>query len=225
MPSFGKPSCKFVNVVFGKQAGVVLLESPVGSGFISRPQLAEEISTVFGIDPTRKRQIFADASFKEEICDNVASLDKKTVYVRHGDASRATLTCDEGSVCPFVDVEHGGKKATILLENPVGFSVCNYASQVLKLEACPKGIALGIKHSPVTQSSSELLLHEIGPGSLSIAMLMTLLTYFQVARGIFKLKSLAFKLENNNSNLAPVQLEKLTLKQAQVLNGKTLFVA
>ena len=155
LPSFGKPSCKFVNVVLGKQAGVVLLESPVGSGFISRTQLSEEISTVFGIDPTRKRQIFADASFKEEIGENVAALDGKTVFVRHGDASRATLTCDDGSVCPFVDVEHGGKKATILLENPAGYSVCNFASQVSPAESkwCSK-VATNLKSSssyPVTR--------------------------------------------------------------------------
>ena len=132
-------------MVFGKQAGVVLLESPVGGGVISRPQLSEEISTVFGVDPTRKRQIFADASFKEEIGDNVAALDKKTVFVRHGEATRATLSCDEGSVCPFVDVEHGGKKATILLENPAGYSVSNYASQVSPDE--PLGIELLISSS------------------------------------------------------------------------------
>ncbi len=81
-----------------------MLENPVGSGLISKAQLADEVATVFGLDPTRKRQIFADGSLREEIGDNLSAVDRKTVYVRH-ETSRVTLNCDEGSVCRFFDVE------------------------------------------------------------------------------------------------------------------------
>jgi hypothetical protein len=71
-------------VVYGKSVGVVLLENPVGSGVIGKSQLAEEISTVFGLDPTRKRPIFIDSSFKNQVSDNLASLDGQvpTVLVK-----------------------------------------------------------------------------------------------------------------------------------------------
>ena len=101
-PTFGRPGCKFVNIVQGKSVGVVLLENPAGSGLISKAQLAEEVANVFGLDATKKRQVFADASLKQEIGDNLAPLDGKTVYLRH-ETSRVTLSGDDGaSFCRFV---------------------------------------------------------------------------------------------------------------------------
>ncbi len=111
------------------QVGVVLLENPIGSGLISKSQLVDEVATVFGLDPNKKRAIFSDGQLRQEISDNLASLHGKVVYVRH-ETSRVTVSGDGVSLCPFVDVEHGGKKATLLLENPVGSSVAQYATQV-----------------------------------------------------------------------------------------------
>ena len=117
-------------VSFSPQVGVVLLENPVGSGLISKSQLVDEVSTVFGLDPNKKRAVFSDGQFREEISDNLAALVGKIVYVRH-ETSRVTLSAGDGaSLCRFVDVEHNGKKATVLLENPAGSSVAKYASQV-----------------------------------------------------------------------------------------------
>jgi hypothetical protein len=116
--------------LFHHQVGVVLLENPVGSGLISKAQLVDEISTLFGLDPYKKQSVFADSSLKQEISDNLATLDGKVVFIRH-ETSRVAVTCDEGSVCRFFEVEHGGKKATILIENPSGCNVAQYAAQVL----------------------------------------------------------------------------------------------
>ena len=107
-----------------------MLENPVGSGLISKAQLVDEISTLFGLDPYKKQSVFADSSLKQEISDNLATLDGKVVFIRH-ETSRVAVTCDEGSVCRFFEVEHAGKKATILIENPSGCNVAQYAAQVL----------------------------------------------------------------------------------------------
>jgi hypothetical protein len=40
------------------------------------------------------------------------------------------LSADQSSVCRFVNVEHGGKAATLLLENPAGSSVAPYVTEV-----------------------------------------------------------------------------------------------
>ena len=129
-PTFGIPITKFVNIVYGKQVGVVFLENPVGAGLISKSQLVDEVSTVFGLDPNQKRTIFLDAQLKQEISDNLAALSGKIVYVSH-ETSRMTLSGDEGaSFCRFVELEHSGKKATLLLENPSGCDVTQYAVQV-----------------------------------------------------------------------------------------------
>ena len=129
-PTFGVPITKFVNIVYGKQVGVVFLENPVGAGLISKSQLVDEVSTVFGLDPNQKRTIFLDAQLKQEISDNLAALSGKIVYVSH-ETSRMTLSGDEGaSFCRFVELEHSGKKATLLLENPSGCDVTQYAVQV-----------------------------------------------------------------------------------------------
>ena len=114
----------------GKSVGVVLLENPVGSGVISKAQFADEVAIIFGLDLPKKRQAYADSSFKQEISDNLAAVDGKTVYLRH-ESSRVTLTGDEGSFCRFVEVDHAGKKLTLLLENPAGCDVSGYAKQVI----------------------------------------------------------------------------------------------
>jgi len=98
------------------QVGVVLLENPIGSGLISKSQLVDEVATVFGLDPNKKRAIFSDGQLRQEISDNLASLHGKVVYVRH-ETSRVTVSGDGVSLCPFVDVEHGGKNATQVRHN------------------------------------------------------------------------------------------------------------
>ena len=106
-----------------------MLENPIGSGLISKSQLVDEVATVFGLDPNKKRALFSDGQLRQEISDNLATLHGKVVYVRH-ETSRVTVSGDGASLCPFVNVEHGGKKATLLLENPVGCNVAQYATQV-----------------------------------------------------------------------------------------------
>ena len=101
---------------------------------LSKSQLVDEVSTVFGLDPNQKRTIFLDAQLKQEISDNLATLSGKIVYVSH-ETSRMTLSGDEGaSFCRFVELEHSGKKATLLLENPAGYDVTQYAVQVKFVE-------------------------------------------------------------------------------------------
>jgi hypothetical protein len=129
-PTFGIPINKFVNVVYGKQVGVVFLENPLGTGMISKSQLLEEVLTVFGLDPHQKRALYLDARSTQEISENLIALCGKIVYLSH-ETSQVTVSGVEGSsFCRFVELEHSGKKATLLLENPAGCEVTQYAVQV-----------------------------------------------------------------------------------------------
>jgi len=128
---YGQPKVKFVNVVHGSLAAVVLLENPVGGGggsSLSYSQLCGEVESLMGCQQTK---LFRNPERTEEAKD-VAALNGQTVYTSSLPSAKVSNKEGPSSCCPFVNVEHEGACATLLLENPAGVSVNQYSDQVLK---------------------------------------------------------------------------------------------
>ncbi|XP_070193742.1 isoleucine--tRNA ligase, cytoplasmic-like isoform X2 [Littorina saxatilis] len=127
-----QPCVKFVNVQLcgdltagegrtGTQA-TVLLENPAGQHGLSADQLLAQVQSAFGLRG-RNVQVFEDAKLSKAVggakLGNVAG---KTLYVSTATTNNGNVTESslKSPVCHFANVESGGKKATLLLENPRG---------------------------------------------------------------------------------------------------------
>ena len=105
----------------------IILENPLDSGnLLAYNQLCEEVRSVFDMSTTSVRLYHQG----EEITSkNLCSVIGKTL--RTASSMDNQLAANSGSLCPFVNVEYKGKKATRLLENPVGCRATDYLNQVL----------------------------------------------------------------------------------------------
>ena len=132
----GTPATPFVNVMFGSGAGVVLLENPVGANKIATVQrLAEEVGNVFAAANNIVVELFSDPGCTEPLKELKTG---ETVFAKARDNGSVKPSVKQGvpgSCCKFVTLENGpgGKKATLLLENPVGCDLTSYAKDVAKI--------------------------------------------------------------------------------------------
>ncbi|XP_076447900.1 isoleucine--tRNA ligase, cytoplasmic-like [Babylonia areolata] len=128
-----QPCMKFVNVQLcegvtagegrkGNQA-TVLLENPAGQNVLSADLLLAQVQVAFGLRG-RRVQLFEDAKLTKAVSgqQKVSNLSGKTLYVCSTtcDSSSASECSVKSPICHFVNVEHGSKKATLMLENPRG---------------------------------------------------------------------------------------------------------
>ena len=113
LKSYGKPQVPFINVVYGDQSGVILLENPLGAHQLSSwSQVADEVSTLFGKGVVKR--LFFDPGCTTAVSGNVSDSSGSTVFV----TPVALRSEAAGACCPFVDVHFGQKKAAFLLQNP-----------------------------------------------------------------------------------------------------------
>ncbi|XP_025107548.1 isoleucine--tRNA ligase, cytoplasmic-like [Pomacea canaliculata] len=125
-----QPCVKFVNVqLCGKIAagegrtgtsGTLLLENPAGQNLLSEDKVLQQIQSVFGLRG-RKIRAFEDAKLSKELSGQMLQ-SGCSLYVTPvtGSASLVPDISPASPVCCFANVEFGGKKATVLLENPRG---------------------------------------------------------------------------------------------------------
>ncbi|KAJ8896030.1 hypothetical protein PR048_001371 [Dryococelus australis] len=149
-----EPFCRYVNVQlcegleprYGATStmGTVLLENPVCENFLSLPQLRKESELIFGLYGQNFELLLSDASSELKGLPDVDSLHKKTVLVvpKKGESLKVPSLVQGPPVTKFVNVNCGGKKATLLLENPAGnFSLESDVVTMRKLLGCVYGVS------------------------------------------------------------------------------------
>ena len=121
----------------------VILENPIDSGnVLTHAQLCEEVRDVFGI--TSSIKLYEKEN--EISSKNFVSVAGKTLTTDL--AKDQKFAGISGALCPFVDVEYKEKKATLLMENPLGCRVTDYLNEVLSsLFTLPVGSAKKFKNA------------------------------------------------------------------------------
>ncbi len=121
---------RFVNVFHGVQKATVLLANPVGENVVaSHAALAAQAAHVLGLRGRGALRLY-DAATGLAVDDDgrqVESLNGATLQVVRVASEAAPPASPEaaaaaaGACCPFVDlVSEDGRRATLLLENPLG---------------------------------------------------------------------------------------------------------
>ena len=149
----GNPGCRFVNVVFEDGAGVVLLENPAGCNVLKGvDELKKQAQIIFGLGGADVDiDLFEDSYCKKNV-KQVESLHGKTLFMKTqlngGKQPTAMVTGDSGSsacCCKFVKLQADGKaSAVLLLENPVGSPLDEYAAITLASFGCPPNIGTSL---------------------------------------------------------------------------------
>ena len=126
-----QPYCRYVNVKlcgltprYGakKADGTVLLENPAHENEISAEQLRREIEILFGLYGIDIEVWVAGEETSLFSVQDIGYLHKKTLCVcRNGDGNnRSTFTSSSVPLCRFMNIDHKGKRATVLLDNVGG---------------------------------------------------------------------------------------------------------
>lgn len=129
LKSHGTPQVPFINVVGGGRCGVVLLENPLGCNKLSNwQQVAEQINSLFdgstGVD-----KLFSDPKCSKKITGNVSDYNGATIFLSHTKGCSASPL--GGVCCPFVNVNLGQKRASLLLRNPEEQNISEFSADTL----------------------------------------------------------------------------------------------
>jgi len=129
-PTYGEPKVKYVNVAHKQKVATVLLENPCNANnCLSYNQLCEEVKAAFDIHSSSNKLYHGGMEISQGNMDAIVG---KTLTTEPITADNI-FSAIKGSACPFVDITHGKKSATLLLENPVGNDVTDYANEIISL--------------------------------------------------------------------------------------------
>ncbi|ODN00370.1 Isoleucine--tRNA ligase, cytoplasmic [Orchesella cincta] len=125
------PYCKYINVALNEtlkpgyedrgRKGTILLENPVGKRLLTVDELKSEVEALFAMYGKQFR--LSDDMGKDISAINADSLNRSTIYVCGVEDKKPAKTVENGPFTRFLNVEKAGKKATVLLENPIGQSL------------------------------------------------------------------------------------------------------
>lgn len=129
LKSYGTPQVPYINVVGGGRSGVVFLENPLGCNKLSSwQQVSEEINSLFD-GSTVVDKLYSDAKCSKKVTGNVSDFNGATIFLSH------TKGCGSGPLggvcCPFVNVNSGQKRASLLLRNPDERNISEFSSDTL----------------------------------------------------------------------------------------------
>ena len=113
-----------------QKVATVLLENPCNANnCLSYNQLCEEVKAAFDIHSSSNKLYHGRMEISQGNMDAIVG---KTLTTEPITADNI-FSAIKGSACPFVDITHAKKSATLLLENPVGNDVTDYANEIISL--------------------------------------------------------------------------------------------
>ena len=135
LENFGQPGVPYVNVVSDGNCGVVFLENPVGKNKLnSLAQVQAQIQLLFN-KTSSVDDVFIDSNCVTKVnsTTNVQDLSGKTLYLSPAASNIGKNEVNNGSCCPFININHGNTRGCFLVENPKGCSNGESAQDVLDI--------------------------------------------------------------------------------------------